>query len=239
MRWLLIAFAVSVIALSGSSAAFAATSQDVTVTAQGLVLGAPTGFTVTRVSDHEVLIEWTKNPVAENTMLRAKYGEPPGDRTDGYLAYYGTGESATDGSVSLDETATEIYYRAWSEDENEVWSEEYAEGFTQGIGMTLIAIVVLTLGLLGFSIHYKQTALMFLAAAAGVALAVYGFANMSGSGQDAYWVLGIIGAVLAIVAAMMAGLSMRSGPSGDIESVDDAYALELREGRPSRKRQRR
>lgn len=236
MRWILGIIAI-VLLLGNASSVFAATSTDVTVTARGVVLGGPTSFTVTRISDYEVEIAWSKNPLAENTLIRRAIGRWPEDRNDGVLVYYGSGEDATDW-IDMEATSARAFYRAWSESSEEVWSEEYAEGFTRGVGMTLIAIIILTLGLLGFSIHYKNHALMFLAAAAGIALAIYGFSNMSGSGQDAYWVLGIIGAVLAIVAAMMAGLSMRSGPSGDIESVDDAYARELREGRPSRKRQR-
>lgn len=238
MRWVLAAIFVLLL-LGNASSVFAATSENVTVTATGFICEAPAGFTVTRISDQEVEITWAKGEGAENTMIRGKYGEYPANRDDGYEVYYGAGTNVTDTSMHLDETAGKLFYRAWSQNDGEIWAEDFAEGWTQGIGMTLIAIVVLTLGLLGYAIHYKQTALMFLAAAAGIALAVYGFANMSGSGQDAYWVLGIIGAVLAIVAAMMAGLAMRSGPSGDIESVDDAYARELRESRPGRKRQRR
>ena len=231
-------FALAVFS-AGSSVALADNpSGEVLVTATGWIAGAPEGLVLTYISDSEIGISWTKGLDADKTMIRAKYGSYPESKDDGYQVYYGTGTSTSDTSMNLDETATGIYYRAWSQNIGEVWVSEYAEGWIQGVGMTLIAIVVLTLGLLGFSIQYKHTALMFLAAAAGIALAIYGFANMSGSGQDAYWVLGIIGAVLAIVAAMMAGLSMRSGPSGDIESVDDAYARELREGRPSRKRQR-
>lgn len=233
MRWVLVALATVslglglVVAGRPAEPAFAATSAEVIVTATGFICDAPTSFTVTRISDTEVQLDWTKGEAAENTMVRAKYGEYPESETDGYEVYYGDGTTATDTTMDLDETGGKLYYRAWSET-GDVYSDDYAEGWTQGVGVTLIGIVILTLGLLGLSIHYRNRALMMLAGSAGLALAIYGFTSMSSSGGDAFWVIGIIGAVLTMVVVFMAGMSLR-GIKGEEEPEDERFAREMRE----------
>jgi len=106
------------------SPVLADTSQDVTITARGFVIGAPAGFTVYYISDYEVGLSWTKPEGADNTMVRAAYGRTPESRTDGYLVYYGGAENASDTAVSLDETAAVIYYKAWSQTAGGIWEEE-------------------------------------------------------------------------------------------------------------------
>ena len=134
-------------ALLAPTPASADTSEEVTVTAAGYICEAPGGFTLTYINDHEVQITWTKGEGAANTAIRAKYGSYPEDVDDGYLVYYGDGESCSDTAVSLDETATAVHYRAWSEDEHGIFTAEWAEGTMEGIGMTLIGFVMLALGL--------------------------------------------------------------------------------------------
>ena len=230
--WRVLIFVAICVALLVPHQVGADTSVEVTVTAAGYICEAPGGFTLTYVNDHEVGISWTKGEGAANTLIRAKYGSYPEDETDGYLVYYGDGEGCSDTAVSLDETATAVHYRAWSENVDGIFTAEWAEGTMEGIGMTLIAIVVLVLGLLGFSIYFKNRALMTLAAAAGIALAVFGFSKMSASGSDAYWVLGVIGAVLTIIAMLMAAFTMREpGETGPSLPPDEEYAEELRQQR--------
>jgi len=159
-KWLVI-LTIVVLALAPASTVLADSSADITVTATGIVggnPGIPTGFTVFYISDYEVGISWTKGESANNTMIRAKYGSYPTSRTDGYLVYYGEGTSTSDTGVSLDETATNVYYRAWSEDSGGVWSN-YAEGNIGGFGMLTIGIALIVLVLTTMAFVLKNALL--------------------------------------------------------------------------------
>ena len=149
MRWVRIGTIILIVVahLLTPVVAWAATSDTVTITATGWVVEMPGDFTVFYVSDYELGITWTKPATANNTMIRAKYGSYPTDRTDGYLVYYGSGESANDTAVNLEETASTIYYRAWSENLTGAWSSDYAEDLFESIAMTLLALGLLAVGL--------------------------------------------------------------------------------------------
>ena len=144
---------------------FAETSQDVTVTATGYVVGSPTELTLTYISDYEVGISWTKGEDAVNTMVRVKYGEIPQSRTDGYQVYYGEGTSSTDPNIVL--AGADIpYYKAWSQNAGGVWEEfgiseevNFMSASFLFIGMILIAV-----SLTAFA--YKIRLILFTMAAA-------------------------------------------------------------------------
>lgn len=135
--------------------ALASTTADVTITATGIVVGSPGGFTVFYISDYEVGLLWTKPVGAVNTMVRAKYGSYPDDPphghipTDGYLVYYGGLSLASDTAVNLDETVTIIYYKAWSETASGVWSSFASSGTMEAPIMTLIGLFILC-GIMSF-----------------------------------------------------------------------------------------
>lgn len=118
------------------------TTADVTVTATGYIVGTP-GLTVTWISDTEILLDWVMGANAENVMLRAKIGSELDDREDGYLVYTGNATTFTDTAVNLDEIATYVYYRIWSQNDEGAWEEEGDTGFIGGAGMTLIAVILL------------------------------------------------------------------------------------------------
>ena len=151
------------------------TSFDVLVTATGIVVDAPSGLTVYYISDYELGISWTKAVSANNTIIIAKYGSYPVDRTDGYQVYYGMGENCSDVAVNLEETASTIHYRAWSEDTDGIWSPVYAEANWESIVMTLIANVLSQLAQLLFPLlalaifsalaFWKPNPLLFMMAA--------------------------------------------------------------------------
>lgn len=117
-------------------------TQDITITAIPITVGAPESFTVTYISDLEVKITWTKPEDAVNTMIRAAVGRYPKDREVGYLVYYGDGESTSDTGVNLNETTIPVYYRAWSENESEEWSPIWAEGSIEGVSVAELASVM-------------------------------------------------------------------------------------------------
>ena len=140
----------------------AGTTADITITATGIVIGAPGGFTLTYVSDYEIQIDWSKALGAENTMVRAAVGRYPTDITDGYLVYYGDGVTATDTGISLDETAAPVYYRAWSQTALGVWSPVWAEGLMEGIGVIIVGIAALILvALIAMGLAWQMKTMMF------------------------------------------------------------------------------
>ncbi len=70
---------------------------------------------------------WTKGTGAEKTMVRRKVGSYPTSVSDGDQAYFDTGNSFNDTSLS---PATHYYYRAWSYKTgapNSGYSDEYAQ----------------------------------------------------------------------------------------------------------------
>ena len=150
------------------------TSAEVTVTAVGYVCEAPGGFTLTYISDYEVGIDWVKGVDANNTMIRAAIGRYPKDIGDGWLVYYGDGTNCTDTGVNLDETASPTYYRAWSQNVGGAWNEfAYAEDNIEGIGVQLLAFVILAVGLTIGGYALRNIALSYGAGGAWVVMAFY------------------------------------------------------------------
>lgn len=172
LRWLwLLAVPVS---LALPIMARADTSADITVTAVGYVCEAPGGFTLTYISDYEVGIDWIKGVDADKTMIRAAIGRYPTDITDGWLVYYGDGTSCSDTGVNLDETASPTYYRAWSQSIGGAWNEfSYAEDNIEGIGVQLLAFVILAVGLTISGYALRNIALSYGAGGAWVVMAFY------------------------------------------------------------------
>ncbi len=146
MRWLRWILLLIVLFVIPHMEVRADSSSDVTITATGIVVAQPGGFTLTYISDFEVGISWIKAPGADKTMVRAAFGHVPTDISDGYQVYYGVGNSADDTAISLG--ASEIvYYRAWSQTLGGEWGPLFASGDTGGfmsvsylfIGLILIA----------------------------------------------------------------------------------------------------
>ena len=115
----------------------AAKTVDVIITAQPSGLFAPTDFDAVTITDTKITVSWTPNIFATTTMVRAKIGSYPTDETDGYLVYNGAGNTVDDTAVSLDETLTNVFYRAWSVDALGGFSPNYAQDNTGGIAMLL------------------------------------------------------------------------------------------------------
>jgi len=148
----------------------AATSTDVTITYTPSGLFAPTDFTATAINDSKITLTWTPNVLAVTTHIRGKVGSYPINVNDGYEVYNGAGNTVDDNSVSLDETAADIYYIAYSVDGGGVHSLDYAQANAGGTGMTLIAFFGLGLFLtwIGAKSHWIYR---FLAGAAWLAIA--------------------------------------------------------------------
>lgn len=215
-RWLWLVLLVVCFWLMPSPV-LAESSDSVTITAVGYICEAPGGFTVTYINDYEVGLSWTKGEDAVNTMVRARYGSMPEDREDGYLVYYGEGNYATDTGINIDELVTPVYYRAWSQNAKGVWEEGETTGFMEAKYMQLLALVVLTLGLMVTAFVLKQGILYFSSVGAWVILGAYSF-SQSASETDIYFFLFLLSMGMAL-----AGLAviMLSRKKGKVDAEDD------------------
>lgn len=165
MKWLrlILLLSLALIFTLIPSVVLADDSEEVTVTVTGYVVGIPGEFTVTYVNDYEVQLSWEKPEDAEKTMVRAAIGRMPESRTDGYLLYYGEGESCIDTATNLDEVATPVYYRAWSQRADGAWEEQGAGGSVWGYGVTLVAQAIFILGLSGLAL-WRRHIILYLGA---------------------------------------------------------------------------
>jgi hypothetical protein len=129
------------------------TSASVTITAVGVIVGAPGAFTLTYISDYQTGISWTMPVGAVNTMIRAAYGHVPTSITDGYQVYYGPGTSFTDNATTIASPEI-VYYRAWSQRADGLWGPLWASGDTGGfmsLSFLFLVLVALAVFLLWFS----------------------------------------------------------------------------------------
>lgn len=224
-KWFIVPLLLTILLVP--TTVLADTSAEVTITAVGYIVGAPSGLTLTYVSDYEVGISWTKGEGAENTMIRACVGRTPGSRTDGYLVYYGTGTSASDTGVSLDETATPVYYRAWSESAGGLWEEEGISSFLEGVGVTILAISIIVLGLTIAAFVFKNAPLL-LAGSMGwlvFAFLMYGKVFDNEALNTAFLMFGGAMALLCLFAAIGFWTSSRRRPPPEDEQ--EAYRREV------------
>jgi len=153
----------------------AETSSDITITAMGYICGAPGDFTLTYVSDYEVGISWVIPEDATNIIVRAAFGHVPEDISDGYQVYFGDGVSCTDTALSLASPEV-IYYRAWCQRSDGVWSNLFSSGNTEGFMSTsflFIGLVALAIALTVISIKANLLLFRVAAAASWLALGVW------------------------------------------------------------------
>ena len=154
----------------------AAENPTVTITVSAWVVGTPSGLILTLVNGNALDIQWTKGINANNTMIRAKYGTVPADRTDGYLVYYGTGNECVDNGMDFDSPFT-IYYRLWSQNTAGTWEITGTSGWMEAPVLTLIALFLFC-GILSFlAIRSSFGLLKFLAGIGWIAMFIYWMTN--------------------------------------------------------------
>jgi len=178
IRWIAILLVIGLLLLP---VVMEAANPVVTVTVQAWVVAAPSGFTLTYISDTEIQIDWVNSPAANATMIRAAYGHPPEDRTDGYEVYYGTNTTYTDDAIDL-ATPSIVHYRAWAENAGGDWTILYSSADTGGImSQSFLFIGLLILGLVLFVAAFRWKDLLLSYSAALTWMAI-GF----------WWILGDI-----------------------------------------------
>ena len=224
MRWLRTGLLALALILLPATVVRAATSAGITITAMGYICEAPGGFTVTYINDYEVGLSWAMGADANNTMVRAAYGRTPENRTDGYLVYYGGGTYCNDTAVNFDETASLIYYRAWSQNAGGAWETVGSSGFMEGIGMKLIAVVILCLTLMGLGFWRRNMALFMAAMLAWIGFAFWNRTLSDGWGSwDLYEVLFFVGFSMALI-CLVEAVRMNIKPPIEEEEIEETEA---------------
>ena len=79
----------------------AGTSYGITVQLTTLAVGAPTSFVSPSQTETSIDLSWTKGANADKTLIRFRDDQYPTGISDGYEAYFDTGESVTVGGYSI------------------------------------------------------------------------------------------------------------------------------------------
>jgi len=199
----------------------------VTITVSKWVVGLPSGFTLTYISEYEVQVDWVKGLGAENTMVRAAIGRPPTDIADGMEIYYGDGTTATSW-INMETLSEPVYYRAWSETALGVWSPLYAEDQIEGVSMLLWILGFLALAFLALSLIFKKGYLAFASSGVWIVAGVYCFSRAL-EYWDVYFSLGFL-FMAFVLACAFAPLAWReTTPANERAEEPDVLVAGLRE----------
>lgn len=120
-------------------------------------------LTLRYISESEVELSWTKEAGVNNTMVRGGKGLEPITRDDGFLVYYGQGESATM-QINLD-WGDVFWFRAWAQLDDGTWAEMSSIDLAEGIAIWLIVLLGVGMFLTWFC-HKRPTVLLTLGASA-------------------------------------------------------------------------
>jgi len=221
---------ISGVTLGQPATVEAASSQFVTITAVGYICAAPGGFNVYYVSDYEVGFTWTRGADAERTMIRGAVNREPYDINDGFIVYNGTG---TDTTAKIHLAGDEKYFfRAWSQNDAGLWETIGASDDIEGFGMTLIALIILALGLTVIGFWQRKVWIFLLAGGAWFGFAAFGLWIQDTATGDLLWILGWIGVGAALL-TLMAPLWLREREEAPAQLMTpaDTYDEELTEMR--------
>ena len=200
-----------------------------------VAVSPPTNLILTRISDNEVHITWTKGFNACYSMVRGAVGRIPEERDDGYLVYYGAGTEATDW---VDIGPNKVYYRVWSQSCALVWEDEGISGSIGGAIVLMILFGILGLGLT-FGFFWKRSP--FFAYGAAGAWVLLGFTSFVESASnspaeitDVYMGLFWLCVAFTIACALLPTI-MREKPSKEDIYVDDIDGSDLTDVLPEKK----
>jgi hypothetical protein len=190
-----------------------------------------TSFTVTYVSDTEMDLNWTYDATVANVMVRAKYGSyptnPPNSATapsDGYLVYYGSGLSAVDTSMNLNNNPDTLYYSIWGQKGDGSWNLIPSKGSEESREMIGLLLGFLAVSLLIAGLVLKKSWVMWFSIPFWVILSIYMAYYQSmgfpASAQHAFLFIGL-GATVAIG---FGAIRMQAKPANehhDDDNLDD------------------
>jgi len=226
--WKRVAVILLAICLGLMPSVVLAANPTVTITVSVWVVGAPSGLVITYISDTEVQLDWVKGVDAENTMIRAKYGAYPENRTDGYQVYYGDGTTATDTGVNFDEGVADVYYTLYSESALGVWEDTGTSGLMENPIMFLAVLAGIAIGFLTLSLIFKKGFLSFGAAGVWLVAGIYCFSRAL-EYWDSYFSLGFL-FMAFVLACAFAPLAWReTTPANERAEEPDVLVEGLRE----------
>lgn len=151
-------------------------TQGVTITAIPIFGSMPiTDFRVTEY-EGDVTCDWSNPPTSVNTEVRAKYGSEVTSITDGYLVYYGPGDTCQDLGVYVDETISTIYYKAWAIDAEGVYSTPDSD-FLEA---SMLALILVTTALIGLAFWQRSNFLMIVCGMIAIGFGVYWISQNTG-----------------------------------------------------------
>jgi hypothetical protein len=223
-----ILFILGVVCLPASSA-LAGVGEEITIVANPLVTGGIANFTITYISETQLDFDWGYTGDATHIMIRGKYGDYPAnitdpwtDPSDGYLVYYGVDTSASDTSMDFDANPGPIYYSAWAQKDNGMWYMDMESGWEESAIVTLIALILLALGLMIVGYVFKRQAFAFGAVGGWLLIGVYSYTR-SVAVWDIYFTLFFFCMGLVIVSALEAMYLREKPPEPprDMDSLDE------------------
>ena len=187
-----------------------------------------TSFTVTYVSDTEMDLNWTYDATVSNVMVRAKYGSypanPPNSSTapsDGYLVYYGSGLSAVDTSMNLNNNPDTLYYSIWGQKADGSWNLIPSTGSEESREMIGLLLGFLSVSLLIAGMVLKKSWVMWFSIPFWVILSIYMAYYQSmgfpASAQHSFLFIGI-GATVAIA---FGAIRMQAKPANEQHADDN------------------
>jgi hypothetical protein len=192
------------IALIAPVSVFAAKSASVTITVMGYIAESPQGLVVTYVDDSQLYLNWATGEDSVQTDIRAMYGRPVVDRSDGFSVYLGIGTNA---SHYVQNVGYEpIYYKGFSQRADGLWEEHgtaTVEGNFMSISFMFIGIILLIIAMMTLSFTYKYTWLFIMTGFLWFGIGVYALnAYYAGgvSSNSLYMVVGYSG--LGMMATM-------------------------------------
>jgi hypothetical protein len=231
MRKLLVVLFIGLLSLIPISVE-AATTADVLVTANGYIVGSPSGLVISYTGEDYVDISWVKGALADNTMVRVGHTGYPSSLTDGGLVYYGNGTSTqyvySYATLLANEEYEGLYFTAWSQRADGVWqmigSTTGAYSFWQDVNMLFVIVSLIVLALTFYAFKLKNVGLSIVSAFGWAGLAIhqlnlyYSYASISG-------VEPLIGytSVLMSICMFIAPIMFTSKPKSVLATTDGGY----------------
>ena len=167
-------------------------SQEVTVTASGIVVQCPGGLVLDYVSDSQIQLSWVKAVGTNTSMVRGRFGQDVLSSSDGYLLYQGTDNVCMD-DINVGTLYGTLYYRIYGiADDGEI-SVCYASGDTGRNTMhitgswLLLSLIGLCLGLSYLSLKVDLVLFRLAPILGWIALAFMFFTNVFGTDIGDPW----------------------------------------------------
>ena len=154
-------------------------------------------LTATSLSEHEILLSWYTGPAINSTTIRAAIGRVPTSITDGYLVYSGSGTNTTDWVSNLEMLDNKLYYAAWGTDSNGTWTPS-ATTYIEGVGMKLIAIIVMCVAMMVWAWQKKQVSLLFMSLMCWLGFTAYMY-SLTSATWDYYRIFAWVGIGMVLI----------------------------------------